>query len=48
MLIVGYSSQLLQNRIKGMLKHEAALRYVTGGVLIIFGLYSIFAGNMAF
>jgi cytochrome c-type biogenesis protein len=48
MLIVGYSSQLLQNRIKGFLKHETALRYVTGGILVAFGLYSIFAGNVAF
>jgi len=48
MLIVGYSSQMLQNRIKGMLKHETIFRYATGGVLIVFGLYSIMAGNMAF
>ncbi len=48
MLMVGYSSQLLQNKIKGLLKHEAILRYVSGGILVIFGLYSIFAGNMAF
>ena len=48
MLIVGYSSQLLQNRIKGMLKHDTILRYVTGGTLTAFGLYSIMAGNMAF
>jgi cytochrome c-type biogenesis protein len=48
MLIVGYSSQLLQNRIKGLLKHETILRYVSGGTLVAFGLYSIVAGNMAF
>ena len=48
MLMVGYSSQLLQNKIKGLLKHEAILLYVSGGILVIFGLYSIFAGNMAF
>ncbi|MDD2271076.1 MAG: cytochrome c biogenesis CcdA family protein [Desulfuromonadaceae bacterium] len=48
MLIVGYSSQLLQNRIKGMLKHETILRYASGGTLVAFGLYSIIAGNMAF
>lgn len=48
MLIVGYSSQLLQNRIKGLLKHEAILRYATGSILVAFGLYSIIAGNMAF
>lgn len=48
MLIVGYSSQLLQNKIKRLLKHEGMLRYVTGGILVAFGLYSIIAGNMAF
>ncbi len=48
MLVVGYSSQLLQNKIKGILKHDAALRYVTGGVLVVFGMYSIIKGNMAF
>jgi cytochrome c-type biogenesis protein len=48
MLMVGYSSQLLQNKIKGILKHETILHYVTGGILVAFGLYSIIAGNMAF
>ncbi len=48
MLIVGYSSQLLQNKIKGMLKHEKILRYASGGTLVAFGLYTIIAGNMAF
>lgn len=48
MLIIGYSSHYLQVRIKSLLKHEAVLRYVTGGILIIFGGHSIFAGNFAF
>lgn len=48
MLVVGYSSQLLQNKIKGVLRHDSLLRYVTGGTLVAFGLYSIFAGNFAF
>lgn len=48
MLIIGYSSQVLQNKIKGMLRHEAILRYVAGGILIAFGLYYIFIGNFAF
>ena len=48
MLIVGYSSQLIQNKIKGVLRHDTALRYVTGGVLVAFGLYSIIRGNIAF
>ncbi|MEI6208494.1 MAG: cytochrome c biogenesis CcdA family protein [Desulfuromonadales bacterium] len=48
MLIVGYSSQLLQNKIKGLLRHDSIMRYVTGGILAAFGLYSIIAGNVAF
>lgn len=48
MLILGYSSQYIQNKIKGLLRHDAALRYITGGVLVIFGLYSIIVGNAAF
>ncbi len=48
MLVVGYSSQLLQNKIRGVLKHELLLRYVTGGILVVFGLYTIFVGNGAF
>ena len=48
MLIIGYSSQWLQNKIKGLLKHETVLRYVTGGTLVAFGLYQIIQGNMAF
>jgi cytochrome c-type biogenesis protein len=48
MLILGYSSQLLQNRVRGLLRHDTALRYVTGGVLVVFGLYSIIKGNVAF
>lgn len=48
MLIVGYSSQLVQSKIKGLLKHDAPLRYVTGGILVVFGMYSIIKGNVAF
>lgn len=48
MLVVGYSSQLIQNKIKGILRHDAALRYITGSVLVCFGLYSIIKGNVAF
>jgi len=48
MLIVGYSSQLIQTKIKGLLRHDTALRYITGGVLVVFGLYSIINGNVAF
>lgn len=48
MLLLGYSSQWLQNRVKRLLRHETALRYLTGGTLVVFGLYQIMQGNLAF
>jgi len=48
MLTIAYSSHLLQRRLTAFARHEGALRYLTGGILMAFGLYSIIAGNMAF
>ena len=48
MLAVAYSSQILQRRLRVLAQHETILRYVSGSVLIGFGLYSIFLGNVAF
>jgi len=48
MLVLAYSSQLLQSRIRALAQHDTILRYVSGGILIAFGLYSIFLGNLAF
>jgi cytochrome c-type biogenesis protein len=48
MLILGYSSQFIQNKVKGLLQHDMLLRYITGGILVVFGLYSIIEGNVAF
>jgi cytochrome c-type biogenesis protein len=48
MLVVAYSSHILQSRLKALARHEAVLRYVTGSVLLAFGLYSIYHGNFAF
>lgn len=48
MLIIAYSSHLMQSRIRALAMHEGAVRYVSGGVLVAFGLYSIIAGNFAF
>jgi cytochrome c-type biogenesis protein len=48
MLAVAYSSHILQNRLRGIGRHEAVLRYMTGTVLVAFGFYSIFIGNFAF
>jgi len=48
MLAVAYSSHILQSRLRGLVRHEAALRYVMGTILVVFGFYSIFHGNFAF
>ena len=48
MLIVAYSSHLLQRKLSSLARHEAVFRYVTGSILIAFGLYSILMGNIAF
>ena len=48
MLAVAYSSHILQRRLRVLAQHETVLRYITGSVLIGFGLYSILMGNIAF
>jgi len=48
MLVVAYSSHILQRKLRGIAQHETVLRFVTGGVLVCFGLYSIVMGNVAF
>lgn len=48
MLLLGYSSQLLQNRLKSLLRHDRIFRVVSGGVLVFYGLYSVINGNFAF
>jgi len=48
MLAVAYSSHLLQSKLKSAARHESLLRYLSGGILVAFGLYSLFLGNFAF
>ena len=48
MLVVAYSSHVLQRKLRFLGEHETIVRYVTGGILLAFGLYSIVAGNLAF
>jgi cytochrome c biogenesis protein CcdA len=48
MLLVAYSSHVIQRKLRAMAQHEAAFRYVTGGILVVFGLYSLIHGNVAF
>ena len=48
MLVIAYSSHILQRKLTALARHEALVRYVSGGILVAFGLYQIFRGNMAF
>lgn len=48
MLAVAYSSHILQRKLRVLAQHEALLRYITGSVLVAFGLYSLLLGNLAF
>lgn len=48
MLAIAYASHLVQGRLRGLLQHDALLRYAGGGILVAFGLYSIVFGNVAF
>jgi cytochrome c-type biogenesis protein len=48
MLLVAYSSHLLQSRFRALARHGVVLRYVSGSILIGFGVYSIAIGNFAF
>ena len=47
MLALGYSSRMIQQRIKSV-SGSSTLRYITGGILVVFGLYVTFIGNFAF
>lgn len=48
MLAVAYSSHIIQRKLRAAAQHEAVFRYVSGGILVAFGLYSLIHGNVAF
>jgi len=48
MLIVGYSSQALRQRIRSVQKYPFAIRIVSGSILILFGLYILLNGILGF
>jgi len=48
MLAIAYSSHLIQQKLRAVARQEALFRYVSGGVLVAFGLYSLLHGNVAF
>lgn len=47
-LIAGYSSQFFRQRISGVMKHQHIIRYLSGGVLIVFGVYIYRNGLLGF
>ena len=47
MLLAGYASQTIRQRIKMVNRHPLAIRLVSGGLLIGFGIYILKAGMMA-
>lgn len=48
MLALGYSTQLAQKSIRALGANEKAVRMVTGGILLAFGLYIVLKGNFAY
>lgn len=48
LLTIAYSSHILQRRLTALARHEAFVRYITGVILIAFGLYILIIGNFAF
>lgn len=48
MLLLAYSSHLVQGRIRALARHGTAVRYLSGAVLVAFGLYFLVHGNAAF
>ncbi len=48
LLTIAYSSNMLQRRLVAVARHEAVVRYITGAILMAFGLYILVIGNFAF
>lgn len=48
LLTIAYSSHMLQRRLVAVARHEAVVRYITGSILMAFGLYILVIGNFAF
>jgi len=47
-LIAGYGSQFFRQRISGVMKYQRLIRYISGGVLIVFGIYIFRNGLLGF
>ncbi|MFH2131171.1 MAG: cytochrome c biogenesis CcdA family protein [bacterium] len=47
-LIAGYGSQIFRQRIAGLMIHQRLIRYVSGSILIIFGIYIFKQGLLGF
>jgi cytochrome c-type biogenesis protein len=48
MLLLGYASQSIRQRIKSINAHPLAIRLASGGLLIVFGIYILTQGMLGF
>lgn len=48
MLALGYLSQYSRERIRAVQRHPVLVRYLSGGILLAFGLYILFYGTVGF
>ncbi len=48
MLLAGYSSQVFRSKIRNLGKHTELVRYISGGLLVVFGIYIISKGVLSF
>lgn len=47
-LIAGYGTQFFRQRVGGIMKYQRVIRYFSGGILIIFGIYIYRNGLLGF
>ncbi|MBN1956878.1 MAG: sulfite exporter TauE/SafE family protein [Desulfuromonadales bacterium] len=48
MLLLGYASQSIRQRVKMINAHPLAIRLVSGGLLVVFGIYILTQGMLGF
>ncbi len=47
-IALGYFSKFFRDKISALSKHYQIIQYISGGILVILGLYIIFAGTLGF
>ncbi len=47
-LVAGYGSQIFRTKVQTVMKHQKVIRYISGGVLILFGFFIFKNGMLGF